>query len=592
MTISFHYTGDYTSRRLVNKVEKELRAAIRSTTLITHQVYDPDEPDHDTILHSDDQIRLYIITTRAMKVKTYFYEVEQLLQDKSVKDVYMLSQKEVKGLPDDSQLFDALYDDVWSGWGKTIHINVDSYKQRYSLYAGLYEKFYGTPSQDVEDPESCDLYWRGLYLSTIEDSNDILAGENMLRNAAEQNNLFALNFVGASLLQGFVPFNVDEDAAIKLIRKASRLGNPLAHAVLGKYLFNKQNFRKAVSLLKLGAETDDLNVYQLLGQAYREGLGCHQDFNKAHDYFKKAWVRKNLDNFSTATRARGISIQKGYWKNIAYKIETCFTVEQGNEAAMVCLARDYLYGWNGVIQDEAEAYDLLRKSAELGNADGQYLLAMWYRTGNDGAEEPNYTEAVRWFEAAAAAQGHVESMYELSRCFLKGKGVTVDIDASIKWLIQAADGGLAEAQCKLGEVYGNGEGVDKNMNLSFKYLSLSANQGYGEAEYCLGILYRDGDGVLKNSEKALDYFKKSGAHGYTDGYVEAYRMIGMEAPDDAIIYLGLAAEAGNAEAQLQMGRHYEIGFGVEKNINIAIEWYTKSASNGNKEAIEILDRLE
>lgn len=266
-------------------------------------------------------------------------------------------------------------------------------------------------------------------------------------------------------------------------------------------------------------------------------------------------------------------------------------VEQGEPAAMFWLGWNYLYGRNGAEEDSAKAYELIRKSAMLGYSEAQYILGMWYLTGNDGAEEPNYTEAVRWFEAAAA-QGHVESMYELSRCFLRGEGVAVDDSASIKWLTQATDGGLGKAQCKLGEAYGNGEGVEKNMDIAFKYLTLSANQGYGEAEYCLGILYRDGDGVPKNAEKALDYFKKSGAHGYTDGYVEAYRMIGMEAPDDAIIYLGLAAEAGNAEAQLQMGRHYEIGFGVEKNINIAIEWYTKSASNGNKEAIEILDRLE
>lgn len=324
MTISFHYAGDYTSRRLVNKVEKELRAAIRSTTLITHQVYGPDEPDHDTILFSDDRIRLYIITTRAMKVKRYFDEVEQLLQDKSAKNIYMLSQKEVKGLPDDSQLFDALYDDVFFGWGKTVHVNVDSYKQRYWMYAELYEKFYGIPSQDIEGLEPCDLYWCGLYkISNFEDFDDILIGETLLRNAAEHNNMFALSYVGASLLQGFIPFDVDKESAIKLIKKASRLGNPLGCALYGKYLFYIKEYRKALNLLKLGAETEDVKVYELLGKAYTEGLGCQPDLEKSWDYMRAARTRRLLDECASHRRSTNGS-RAHLWRVIAYNTETCF----------------------------------------------------------------------------------------------------------------------------------------------------------------------------------------------------------------------------------------------------------------------------
>ena len=53
-----------------------------------------------------------------------------------------------------------------------------------------------------------------------------------------------------------------------------------------------------------------------------------------------------------------------------------------------------------------------------------------------------------------------------------------------------------------------------------------------------------------------------------------------------------AAEKGNAWAQDNLGSFYEYGKGVEKDINKAIEWYTKAASKGNKHANTRLSRLK
>lgn len=269
-----------------------------------------------------------------------------------------------------------------------------------------------------------------------------------------------------------------------------------------------------------------------------------------------------------------------------------YAAQQENPAAMFWLAWNYLYGRNGVVRDDGKAYALLLKSAEIGYADAQYLLAMWYLTGNDGAVPPNYTEAVRYFQSASA-QGHVESMYQLSRCYLKGLGVTVDTEESIKWLTKAADGGLAEAQCKLGEAYANGEGVNQDINLSFKYLSLATKQGYAEAEYCLGILYRDGSGIVpKDPMLARKYFEVAGAHGYHEGFVELYRMMSKDNLTEATQYLRRAAEAGHTEAQLQLARQYELGLGLPRLVAKARIWYKRAAANGNKEAVDSLKRLE
>jgi TPR repeat protein len=40
------------------------------------------------------------------------------------------------------------------------------------------------------------------------------------------------------------------------------------------------------------------------------------------------------------------------------------------------------------------------------------------------------------------------------------------------------------------------------------------------------------------------------------------------------------AEAGEAEAQCLIANLYQVGWGVNHNINLAIEWYEKSANQG------------
>ena len=49
------------------------------------------------------------------------------------------------------------------------------------------------------------------------------------------------------------------------------------------------------------------------------------------------------------------------------------------------------------------------------------------------------------------------------------------------------------------------------------------------------------------------------------------------------------AEAGDTEAQVMLGKLYNLGYGVEANEDLAIEWWAKAAKNGNKEAQAICD---
>ena len=76
----------------------------------------------------------------------------------------------------------------------------------------------------------------------------------------------------------------------------------------------------------------------------------------------------------------------------------------------------------------------------------------------------------------------------------------------------------------------------------------------------LGIMYRNGDGVPKDLVKSARY-------------------------------LEVAAEKGNAKAQLNLGGMYYTGEGVHKDVNKAVKWWGKSAAQGNPGAQANLDKL-
>ena len=90
----------------------------------------------------------------------------------------------------------------------------------------------------------------------------------------------------------------------------------------------------------------------------------------------------------------------------------------------------------GVGQNFAEAVKWYRKSAEQGNASGQWLLGMCYYYGRGVGQ--NYAEAVKWYRKAAE-QGNANAQKNLGVCYEKGLGVSKDQAEADKWFHKAAE---------------------------------------------------------------------------------------------------------------------------------------------------------
>ena len=77
----------------------------------------------------------------------------------------------------------------------------------------------------------------------------------------------------------------------------------------------------------------------------------------------------------------------------------------------------------------------LRKSADQGNADGEYYLGLVYAKGQGVTQD--HAEANKWF-LKSAAQGNLDAQSILGFNYASGRGVSQSLVEALKWSILAA----------------------------------------------------------------------------------------------------------------------------------------------------------
>lgn len=133
-----------------------------------------------------------------------------------------------------------------------------------------------------------------------------------------------------------------------------------------------------------------------------------------------------------------------------------------------------------------QGVQMLTPLANAGNALAQYRLGMLYYHGQGVGEDEKM--AIYWWKKAAA-QGNVESMFQLGSAFLFGaqtaKFVPDPDREAAMWYFQAASAGHTEAQYHLGLLFLAGKGVMENRQESTRWMQKAAAQGHVEAKKAL-----------------------------------------------------------------------------------------------------------
>jgi TPR repeat protein len=349
-------------------------------------------------------------------------------------------------------------------------------------------------------------------------------------------------------------------------------------------------FGVGVAGLRNSAEKGNENDQFRLGSIYAEGKLVQQDFAEA-----VKWYRKVAEK---GVRTAQLELGKMYFWGLGVKqdlqeAEKWFSLISGNKYGVcseyIKIAKSYLYGEDGLPQDETAAISWFKKAIVIDkDRVGRVLFAIGEKFLDNNKEveaqkwldwsitlgseqllsskafryyyNDNYAEAAKWYRILAAhgdaySQGRIGSFYK------NGKGVKQDFIEAEKWLRMAANQGDAFSQNQLGDLYYEGQGVKKNFSSAIDWYKKAADQGNEYAQYNLGFMYRNGEGVPKNYSEAAKLFQKS-------------------------------ADMGYSAAQLSLGVAYYYGEGVAVDKVQTLAWFTLAAANNNIEAAKSRDSVE
>ena len=308
-----------------------------------------------------------------------------------------------------------------------------------------------TPEQRLEKAKA--LYEKGFdYEYGITKTVDRTLADKFLKEAADLGHADALFFLAMNAVE-----NGNLEQARAYADSAIELGNMAGKYILGEiseqeYLGDSEELYKAgFKALKEKVEQGDLHYSNVLGYAYRFGIGTEENIKQAIKVFTPS-------------------------------------AEQGNAMSLGHLSEIYLE------QDKIEkAKPLMLKAAEKNNDMAQYNLA--YNIYETGSEESLY-----WLNKAAENNNLQAIMY--LAIYYQDK----DIKKAIYYYQKGAELNNSRAMLELSYLYENGEGVEKDDKKAVELLEEAFRLQNLEAMNELSIRYLEGRGVERNYEMAEALF--------------------------------------------------------------------------------------
>ena len=308
-----------------------------------------------------------------------------------------------------------------------------------------------TPEQRLEKAKA--LYERGFdYEYGITKTVDRTLADKFLKEATDLGHADALFFLAMNAVE-----SGDLEQARAYADSAIERGNMAGKYILAEiseqeYLGDSEELYKAgFKALKEKVEQGDLHYSNVLGYAYRFGVGTEENIKQAIKVFTPS-------------------------------------AEQGNAMSLGHLSEIYLE------QDKIEkAKPLMLKSAEKNNDMAQYNLG--YSIYEAGSEESLY-----WLNKAAENNNLQAIMYLASYYHNQ------DIKKAIYYYQKGAELNDSQAMLELSYLYENGEGVEKDDKKAVELLEEAFRLQNLEAMNELSIRYLEGRGVERNYEMAEALF--------------------------------------------------------------------------------------
>lgn len=263
-----------------------------------------------------------------------------------------------------------------------------------------------------------------------------------------------------------------------------------------------------------------------------------------------------------------------------------------------------------------EAIRWLSQAADLGDAVACLDLAEMYLCGHRGglySREPqsklveiDLQAAVYWHERGIQL-GWSTAAYKLGSHYLDGKHLPQNLALAEKWLLHAANAGCIGAYSVLGREYLSGERLRQDSNAAIHWMRLEALHS-GRACLKLASIYLDGKIIPRNFDEAIKWLTLTSDVFRNDAMKFARKKCAdslLSATEVATTQAWLAAMAAKAYEDVSdekypareasnayhLGELYDLGLGVEQDMEHAVTWYTHAAELDNRKAQIRLDEL-
>lgn len=402
----------------------------------------------------------------------------------------------------------------------------------------------------------------------------------------------------------------DFKKAGQLLLSESQRGNVLADYDLGKLYstdkLGERNEEMSVAkytralqgFLRIEPNSKKLKPYvqYRIGKMFCYGLGTEQDYQKAFEWFERSAKQKNkFAQFSLANLYYyGSGIEKDLSQAFLWYQRAS---SQGQPYAAYSIAQMYRYGeYVTKDNDTAQRYYqqalsafLKIESDDMANDDLFYKLGQMFKLGL--GTDSDVTKAIEYFRCSAE-MNNKNGLFEYGKALLIGEHIPQNTDSAVKLLEKAVKLKNRNAKRFLALEYISGEHLEQDIEKGIALLTECADSGDVIACYRLGKIYLQGEIMPQNLDKAEKYLLLAEDSEYTQ-YALAKLYLQEEKYDiqKAVNYFENCA-AKNHWASYQLGRIYLFGAkDIERDKEKAVEWFTKSANDGNEYARDMLDDI-
>lgn len=403
--------------------------------------------------------------------------------------------------------------------------------------------------------------------------NDFKKAEQLLLSESQRGNVLAVYDLGK-------------------LYSTDKLGERNEETSIAKYTRALQGF------LQIEPNSKKLKPYvqYRIGKMFCYGLGTEQDYEKAFEWFERSAKQKNkFAQFSLANLYYyGSGVEKDLSQAFLWYQRSS---SQGQPYAAYSIAQMYRYGeYVTKDNDTAQRYYkqalsgfLKIESDDMANDDLFYKLGQMFKFGL--GTDSDVTKAIEYFRRSAE-MNNKNGLFEYGKALLIGEHIPQDTDSAVKLLEKAVKLKNSNAKRFLALEYISGEHLEQDIEKGIALLTECADSGDVIASYRLGKIYLQGEIMPQNLDKAERYLLLVEDNEYTQ-YALAKLYLQEEKYDiqKAVNYFENCA-AKNHWASYQLGRIYLFGAaGLTKDEEQAIEWFTKSANDGNEYAQAMLDNI-